>query len=53
MNYCEYNNEQIDVFDNVMSLIGTRQYDNALEYINNLDLIDLLVIFAPIKSIIN
>ena len=38
MNYYEYEYDKIDVLDKVMSFIGSRQYGNALEFIDNLDL---------------
>ena len=41
MNYYEYDDERIDVLDNVLSCISTRKYDDALECINNLDSLEI------------
>ena len=38
MNYYEYDYDKIDVLDEVMSFISTRQYDDALKCMDNLDL---------------
>ena len=38
MYYDEYDYDKIDVVDKLMSFISTRQYENALECIGNLDL---------------
>ena len=38
MYYYEYDYDKIDVVDKLMSFISTRQYENALECIGNLDL---------------
>ena len=37
MNFYEYGDNKIDVLENVISLISTRQYDSALECMDNLD----------------
>ncbi len=37
MNYYEYGDDKIDVLDRVLSLISTREYDDALECIDNLN----------------
>ena len=35
MNYCKYNNEEINLLDEIISYINSRQYEKALEFMNN------------------
>ena len=37
MNYYGHDDNKIDVVEKIMSLVGKRQYANALEFIDNLD----------------